>query len=53
MQTGNASRNALITSGVMEASGGSRMNYRTNYEMYTNTPASIYQQVTEVDVNEG
>lgn len=53
MQTGIASRNAVITSGVMEASGGSRMNYRTNYEMYHNTTDASYEQVTEVDTYEG
>ena len=53
LQTGNASRNSVVTSGVMEASGGSRMNYRTNYEMYHNTTDDNFQQVTEVDANEG
>ena len=36
ISTGFASRNSAITSGTMEVSGGSRMNYRSNKEMYTN-----------------
>jgi hypothetical protein len=36
ISTGFASRNSAITLGTMEVSGGSRMNYRSNKEMYTN-----------------
>ena len=53
LQTGIASRNATTTSGVMEVSGGSRLNYRSNYEMYPNVVNAGFQQLTEVDIHEG
>ena len=60
LQTGIASRNATTTSGVMEASGGSRLNYRSNYEMYPNVVSTgnvvdvfAADQLTEVDIHEG
>ena len=37
ISSGLASRNATITSGTMEVSGGSRLNYRSNIAMYPKT----------------
>ena len=36
---GKASRNSVVTSGIMEDRGGSRLNYRSNIAMY---PKSNY-----------
>jgi len=53
LQTQNASRNSTATSAVMEVSGGARMNYRSNIEMYPNVVATGYDMLTEVDIYEG
>ena len=37
LSKGTASRNSVVTSGIMEASGGSRLNYRSNIAMYPKT----------------
>ena len=52
LQTANASRNSTITSGVMEVSGGSRMNYRSNIDMNRNIKGSN-NALYELDINEG
>ena len=53
ISTGLASRNSTITSGTMEASGGSRLNYRSNSSMYKTAKHANYNQLTEVDFYEG
>ena len=53
LSTGSASRNSVITSGVMGASGGSRLNYRSNVSMYTNTRDGSNDQLEEIVINEG
>ena len=53
LNTGSASRNSVITSGVMGASGGSRLNYRSNVSMYTNTRDGSNDQLEEIVINEG
>ena len=53
LSTGIASRNSTVTSGTMEVSGGSRLNYRSNSSMYTTTENSTYKQLTEVRFDEG
>ena len=51
--TGLASRNSTITSGTMEVSGGSRLNYRSNIPMYTYDSPSNYEQLEEIYIHEG
>jgi len=47
LSTGLASKNALITSSVMDVSGGSRINYRSNTGLYnTSYDPSTYQLST-------
>ena len=60
ISTGLASRNHTITSGTMEVSGGSRMNYRSNKKMYTNIAGSFTGVandfggfVSGIEINEG
>ena len=53
ISTGLASKNATITSGVMEVSGGSRMNYRSQSAMYDPTVDSDYGNLTELNIVEG
>ena len=54
LQQGFASRNAIITSGTMEVSGGSRLNYRSNVGMYTNSiDSGVFNQLTELEIHEG
>ena len=53
LSTGVASRNSTITSGTMETSGGSRLNYRSNSSMYTTDENATYKQLTEVLFDEG
>ena len=53
LSSGLASRDAYNTSAVMEVSGGSRLNYRSNSSMYPTTENATYKQLTEVDINEG
>ena len=58
LREGIASRNATITSGTMEVSGGSRLNYRSNIKMY---PYNNYDFagvsfggfVSGIDIHEG
>ena len=52
LSTGLASRNATITSGTLETSGGARLNYRSNSSMY-NTKSEANTQLTEVKFYEG
>jgi len=52
LSTGLASRNAVNTSSVMEVSGGSRLNYRSNVDMYDNARAAN-NQLTNITINEG
>ena len=53
ISSGLASRNATITSGTMEVSGGSRLNYRSNSSMFPTTTDTTYGQLEEVDIYEG
>ena len=53
LSEGLASRNAVNTSSVMEVSGGSRLNYRSNSGMYATRENSTYKQLTEVKFDEG
>lgn len=48
---GNATRNSIISSGVFEVSGGSRMNYRSNSSMFTPT-VNAFTQITEINILE-
>ena len=58
LSQGTASRNNVVTSGIMEVSGGSRLNYRSNVAMY---PRVAYSDggttwggfVSEVSIYEG
>jgi len=52
LSTNLASRNSTITSGIMEVSGGSRLNYRSNIQMYPNTIDSNHNFLTMVEINE-
>jgi len=47
-----ASRNSTFTSGIMEVSGGGRLNYRSNIQMYPNTIDSNSNFLTMVEINE-
>jgi len=47
--TNLASRNATITSGVLELSGGSRLNYRISPDWVPNTKAATYNNYTTVE----
>jgi hypothetical protein len=47
--TNLASRNAMITSGTLEVSGGSRLNYRTNPDWVPNVKAATYNNYTSVE----
>jgi hypothetical protein len=53
LSNGLASRNAYNTSAVMEVSGGSRLNYRSNVDMYANDRHSGSNQLEEITINEG
>ena len=53
LSTGIASRNPVHTSGVMEASGGSRLNYRSISNMFDTTQHATNNQLTEVRIHEG
>ena len=53
LSRGLASRNSTITSGTMEVSGGSRLNYRSNVDMYPNTRDTDYRQLEEIQIHEG
>ena len=53
LNAGIASRDAVNTSSVMEVSGGSRLNYRSNSAMYGTTTAAATTQLTEVLIDEG
>jgi hypothetical protein len=53
ISTGLASRNATITSGTMEASGGSRLNYRSNSSMFPTTEDATYKQLEDIQIHEG
>ena len=53
LSSGLASRNNVITSGVMEVSGGSRLNYRSNVDMYPHARDANTKQVELVYINEG
>ena len=47
------SRNATVTSGTMEVSGGSRLNYRSNVGMYPFEQDPTYAAYTEITIHEG
>lgn len=53
LHTGINSRNAITTSGIMEVSGGSRLNYRSNSEMFSPTRDGSYKRITDITINEG
>jgi hypothetical protein len=53
LSEGIASRNAVNTSSVMEVSGGSRLNYRSNSGMYDTTVNATHKQIREIDIYEG
>ena len=53
LSAGIASRNAVNTSSVMEDNGGSRLNYRSNSNMYDTKENATYKQLTEVRFDEG
>ena len=55
LSEGIASRNNTITSGVMETSGGSRLNYRSNTIMYDKNPLgnNVFGAVSSLDIIEG
>ena len=47
--TNIASRDATITSGTLEVSGGSRLNYRIHPEWGPHTKDGTYENYTEVE----
>ncbi len=53
LSNGIASRDAYNTSSVMGASGGSRLNYRSNVDMYVNSRDSGSNQLEDITINEG
>ena len=53
ISTGLASRNSEITRNTMEAEGGSRLNYRSNSNMFPTGGNTTYNQLTEVRIHEG
>ena len=53
LSKGLASRNSTITEGTMGESGGSRLNYRSNIAMFTNSRDSNYEQLEEIEIDEG
>ena len=53
ISSGLASRNATNTSATMEVSGGSRLNYRSNIAMFTNSEDANYKQLEDIDIYEG
>lgn len=53
LSEGIASRDQVNASSVMEVSGGSRLNYRSNSGMYATTLNAKHSQLTEVDIYEG
>tara|TARA_R110002051_G_scaffold1143_8_gene5827 strand:+ start:13844 stop:18328 length:4485 start_codon:yes stop_codon:yes gene_type:complete len=55
LSTGIAGRNSTVTSGVMDVSGGSRLNYRSNTYMYDRNPAGTdaYGVLSSLDIIEG
>jgi len=53
IQVANASRNANTTAGVMETSGGSRLNYRSNSVIYYNHKQANFNNLTYVDITDG
>ena len=52
LSRGSASRNATITSGTMEVSGGSKINYRSNIEMFGNEKRAN-SQLKSIHIHEG
>jgi len=53
LNTGMASRNSTITSGTMEVSGGSRLNYRSNIAMFGTPNVNDHNQLQDIVINEG
>ena len=53
LSKGTASRNSVVTSGIMEVSGGSRLNYRSNIAMYPYGRTAVYNALTSIDIVEG
>ena len=53
LNTGMASRNATITSGTMEVSGGSRLDYRSTVNMFAHDTDSTYNQLEDIVIDEG
>ena len=53
LSKGLASRNSTITEGTMGESGGSRLNYRSNIAMFRNSRDSNYEQLEEIEIDEG
>lgn len=53
LSRGIASRNAVNTSSIMEVSGGSRLNYRSNSSMFSPVINATWNQITEIEINEG
>jgi hypothetical protein len=45
-----ASRQATITSGTFETSGGSRINYRYHPDWGPNTKSAGFNQYTQIDI---
>jgi hypothetical protein len=52
LRDGVASRDAFSTSSVFEASGGSRINYRSDPAMYTSSVDTDHNQLTELEIKE-
>ena len=53
LSNGLASRNATNTSSVMEVSGGSRINYRSNSTMFPTTTDASFDQIEVINIYEG
>tara|TARA_R110002051_G_scaffold320963_1_gene407410 strand:- start:47 stop:475 length:429 start_codon:yes stop_codon:yes gene_type:complete len=53
LKQGVNSRNSIITSGTMEVSGGSRLNYRSNTAMYPYGRTSDNNALSSIDIVEG
>jgi hypothetical protein len=53
LSNGLAARNSTITSGTMEVSGGSRLNYRSNSSMFPTTEDATYKQLEDIQIYEG
>jgi hypothetical protein len=52
LRDGVASRDAFSTSSVFEASGGSRINYRSDPAMYVSAISSGHNQLTSIEIKE-